>query len=605
MIRLKSLFLVFIHDSIMIPIAWLLAYWACYSINGFSVVDFIPVIKLLPLLIIVQAFFYWYFDLYRCIWRFASLPDLIHIVKAVTASCLVIAGLLFWLNLLPTISPSILPIYGILLVVLLSGSRILYRYLKDRYHFNNHDKRVLIIGAGSAGEVLTRDLLRSSKHTYRPIAFIDDAKIKQGKEIHGLRVIGTCGDIQKIIDKENIDCVVIAIPSATAAEMRRIVEICRLAKVSFQTLPNLEEIASGEVTINTLREVAVDDLLGREQVTINWQEVSETIQDKVVLVSGGGGSIGSEICQQIAKLKPSALVVIENCEFNLYILQQKISANFPELSFFGYLGSIADPVLVQKILANTKPNIIFHAAAYKHVPLLEDQIYSAVTNNVSGTKILVNAAIDAQVEKFVFISTDKAVNPTNVMGATKRLAEMICQQCNKQGATQFIVVRFGNVLGSSGSVLKLFKQQLENGGPITVTHPEISRFFMTITEAVMLILQACVLGKGGEIFVLDMGKPIKISYLAEQMIRLSKKEAYIEIIYSGLRPGEKLHEELFYPHEETILTKHKKIFQATSVFNNDNIYSKISNLEKSLHLDSKQEVYKLLHEIIPEFSNVN
>jgi len=605
MIRYKSLAIAFFHDMFMIPIAWIGAYWLRYSADAFSLTINASALEVLLVITGIQIISYWYFGVQRSIWRFTSLTDLISIVKAVIAASIASVAVLFWLDALQDIPRSIFPIYAVLLVGLLSAARIFCRYLKERYRAMHACKRVLIVGAGSAGELLVRDLLRAQNHTYRPIAFVDDARSKLGKEIHGLRVLGKTEEVADIVLREKIDCIVIAIPSAKSGDMRRIVELCRLTKIPFQTLPSIREIASGDVTINALREVSVEDLLGREQVDINWEELRNSIQNKVVLVSGGGGSIGSEICRQVATLCPKTLIVIERCEFNLYKLQREISAKFPNLGFVVYLGSIADEALVKMILANNKPNMIFHAAAYKHVPLLESQPYSAYMNNVLGTKVLASEAVAASVEKFVFISTDKAVKPANIMGATKRIAELICQEFNAKGLTKFIIVRFGNVLGSSGSVLELFKQQLAHGGPLTVTHPEMTRFFMTIPEAVLLILQACTLGKGGEFFVLDMGEPIKISYLAEQMIRLSKKEigTDIDIVYSGLRPGEKLYEELFYPHEKITSTVHSKIMQATESLEErlENLDEKIEKLGETIYIDCKEEFHQALHVLVPEF----
>ncbi|MFA6409677.1 MAG: nucleoside-diphosphate sugar epimerase/dehydratase [Gammaproteobacteria bacterium] len=604
MIRYKSLAIAFFHDMLMIPLAWVLAYWLRYSLDGLNLAVNFSVLEVLFVIIGMQVIFYWYFGVQRSIWRFTSLSDLVSIVKSVIASSLASVAMLFWLDALQDIPRSIFPIYAVLLIALLSGSRLFCRYLKERYRSNLQCKRVLIIGAGNAGEILVRDLLRSKNHSYRPVAFVDDSRSKQGKEIHGLRVLGKIDDIPKIVMLKKIDCIVIAIPSAKAAEMRRIVELCRITKIPFQTLPSLREIAAGEVTMNALREVSVEDLLGRDEVRINWQELKAGIQDEIVLVSGGGGSIGSEICRQVAKLHPKALVVIENCEFNLYKLQQEIYSDFPNLSCALYLGSIADEALVRSILRENKPNIIFHAAAYKHVPLLESQPYSAYINNVLGTKVFASEAVAAEVDKFVLISTDKAVRPANIMGATKRIAEMICQRLNGKGITKFITVRFGNVLGSSGSVIGLFKEQLAHGGPLTVTHPDMTRFFMTIPEAVLLILQACFLGKGGESFVLDMGEPIKISYLAEQMIRLSGKEVGtdVDIVYSGLRPGEKLYEELFYKHENIAPTLHEKILQATESLEErlENLEEKIEKLGETIYSDCKEEFHQALHVLVPE-----
>lgn len=555
----------FVYDMLLIVVSWFISNLLIFGNEFFSYEHFFAVLGFLPLLVISQATFFWLFGLYRGMWRFASTPDLIRIVKAVAAGCILSLAIMFFLDHLSRVPRSFFFLYFMILVFLLGGSRLFYRYLKDHASFSSKGKRILIVGAGGAGEVLVRDLMRSVNHDYYPIGFVDDANDKQGKEIHGVRVLGVSNDIPKIVGEYGVELIVIAIPSARGLEMQRVVQLCVAARVPFQTLPSLSELASGKVTVNILREVAIEDLLGRAPVELDLQEIRSNIKGKVILVSGGGGSIGSELCRQIANLNPKTLVVIENSEFNLYQLEQEINATFPGLNLVLYLGSVVDKFLVAKIFRDNEPQIVFHAAAYKHVPILEDQAYTAIRNNVLGTKIMAETAMEYKADKFVLISTDKAVRPANIMGASKRLAEIVCQWCNKQNsATKFIAVRFGNVLGSSGSVIPLFRKQLAQGGPITVTHSEITRFFMTIPEAVQLILQAYALGQGGEVFVLDMGEPIKIKYLAEQMIRLSGREpgVDIDIVYTGLRPGEKMHEELFYKDEEMLGTKNHKIFQA-------------------------------------------
>jgi len=405
--------------------------------------------------------------------------------------------------------------------------------------------------------------LRNRKHYY-PVAFVDDAPYRLRKKIHGIAVVGKCEDIGNVVKKYSIDMIVIAIPSAKAEDMRRIVQYCQDSDVPFQTLPGLADLTDGRVTVQSLREVALEDLLGREQVQLDWKGIKEDIVNKSILVTGGGGSIGSELCRQIANLDPLKLVIIDNSEFNLYSVELELRESFPDLKLEVYLVDVTDKRMVARVFDSCKPEIVFHAAAYKHVPLLEKQVDVAVKNNVLGTNIMAQTAIKNGTEKFILISSDKAVNPTNVMGATKRAAEIVCQNLSNQAQTKFITVRFGNVLGSVGSVVPLFKKQLEKGGPITVTHPNITRYFMTIPEAVSLILQAHSLGEGGELFVLDMGKQIKVQELAEQMIRLAGKEPGVDINieHVGLRPGEKLYEELFYEHEKQQATAHKKIFRA-------------------------------------------
>ncbi|MCL5260429.1 MAG: polysaccharide biosynthesis protein [Gammaproteobacteria bacterium] len=603
--QFRRLSIVVAHDVFMVSIAWVIANWLLFSFNLFAQDQIISILRFLPVIVVIQAFFYWYFGLYRGIWRFASLPDLVRIIEAVALSSVVSLGTMFFIDRLSEIPRALFPLYTLILIFLLGGSRLLYRYFKDRGQLSFKGKRALIIGAGKAGEMLVRDLLRSTNHNYKPIAFVDDDPTKIGKEIHGVRIIGASCDIKRIVNKKSIDAAIIALPSAKSSEMQRIVNLCREVKLPFQTVPSLSELTSGKVPINSLREVAVEDLLGREQVEIDWDGVRGAIENNVVLISGGGGSIGSEICRQVAKLNPKSLIIIENSEYNLYQLEGELKNNFPQLNFIKILGSVVDSLLVEKVFGQYQPKIVFHAAAYKHVPILEDQIYAAVRNNILGTITLAENSIAVGVKKFVLISTDKAVRPTNVMGATKRFAEMICQHYGQNNLTKFITVRFGNVLGSSGSVVPLFRKQLAAGGPITVTHPEITRFFMTISEAVCLILQACAFGRGSEIFVLDMGEPVKISYLAEQIIKLSGKEpgVDVEIVYSGLRPGEKLYEELFYSSEESMPTLHEKIRQAKyQNWNWGMLAEVISDLKSSgCFEDHENNLKKILLELVPEY----
>lgn len=591
--------IIFLHDALVVLAAWILAYLLRF---GFVVSQtiLIQALRDLYILLPIQLFFNYYFGLYRGVWRFASIPDLVRILKAVAVGSIATLVALFLLTRLTSIPRTIFPIYVIVLTGLLIAPRLYYRCFKDRKSMRNKSKRVLVLGAGDAGGIWVRNLLYSGDHDYKVIAFIDDAKSKQGKEIHGIRVIGTCADISNIVKHKQIELVIIAIPSATAEQMRNIVNICSAAKVQYKTLPSLNELITGNANINTLRDVALEDLLGRDEVNIDSDDVKKTIANKVVLVSGGGGSIGSAICLKVATLKPKVLAIIDNSEVNVFHITRELTAKFPKLKFMPFLGSITDQILVKRILDDIKPEIVFHAAAYKHVPILESQVYSAVHNNVIGTKILADLASVAKVKKFILISTDKAVNPANIMGTTKRIAELICHNKNHiddPKSTKFTIVRFGNVLGSSGSVVPIFKQQVAAGGPVTVTHPDITRYFMTIPEAAHLILQACALGTGGETFVLDMGKPMSIRYLAEQVIRLLGKEpeTEIQIHYSGLRPGEKLHEELFYQHEKVINTKHHKIFQAKIDEISHNIEEKIEHIITALlYQGTEQELVELL-----------
>jgi len=424
--------------------------------------------------------------------------------------------------------------------------------------------RVLILGAGSAGEALAREMIREG--TYVPIGYLDDEEKVKGAKLYGIPVLGTTEMMAKIVEAKDVDVVVIAIPSATSVQMQNMVLKCEQARVPFRTLPRFQDLVSGKVSLDELREVAIEDLLGREPVSLDWQKINKGLTGKTVLISGGGGSIGSELCRQIVRLGPNALIILERSEYNLYRIEMELKRQNPDIVLHAYLGDVGDEATVEHILSTHKPDTIFHAAAYKHVPLLEHQARQAVKNNVLGTRTLALAADRHNCSTFILISTDKAVNPANVMGSTKRIAEIFCQKFNQHSRTNFMAVRFGNVLDSAGSVVPLFRKQISEGGPVTVTHPEIVRYFMTIPEACQLIMQAAVMGKGGEIFVLDMGEPIRIAFLAEQMIKLSGKTAGedIEIVFTGLRPGEKLYEELFYQDEDLSSTGHKKIMLTTS-----------------------------------------
>ncbi len=449
-------------------------------------------------------------------------------------------------------------------VACLAASRLIVRYSKDRTIYDGAESRVLIVGAGKAGEMLVRDLLRSRDGSYKIVGFVDDKIKNQGREIHGVRVLGSCNEMIDFVERLGVDLIVLAVPSASTQKMRRLVELCEKTGIPFRTLPPLNRLMSGQVTLNQLREVSIDDLLGREPVSLDWKAIDQELRGKTVLVTGAGGSIGSELCRQIARLAPAHLILLDSSEFNLYSIEKELSDSYSELTVSRHLCSVVDKIGVERIFSEMHPEIVFHAAAYKHVPMLEDQIREAVTNNIQGTRTVAQLADRFGSEAFVMISTDKAVNPANVMGASKRAAEIFCQNLNQRSNTRFVTVRFGNVLGSAGSVVPLFSEQIKNGGPITVTHREITRYFMTIPEASQLILQASVMGDGGEIFVLDMGEPIKISYLAEQMIRLSGKVPGedIDIVYTGLRPGEKLYEELFHEKEALQSTPHRKILLA-------------------------------------------
>lgn len=596
--RMGSIFCI---DMLMIVIAWYTGFLCGNNLEAPP-----PSLhQILPYVVILQSTLFYLCGFYRGIWRFASIPDLIRIIKAVVYGIVIVSVLLPFLDTSEGLPKTTVILYGFFLILCLSAPRILYRWLKDYRSVFLTGERVLIVGAGNAGESLARDLKRVSRNKYLPAGFVDDQRHLKGKEIHGVRVFGTSASIPKLVKKLNIQLVFIATPSATSRQMRHIVQFCEQAQVPFRTLPGIKELAEGRVSINELREVSLDDLLGREQVDLTWDKVRNSIHEKVILVTGGGGSIGAELCHQIAAQQPAELIVIDNSEFNLYQVQMKLSKRYPHLKLSPYLNSVTDKEAIHLIIHKHRPFIVFHVAAYKHVPLLENHVRVAIYNNIIGTRIVADSSAENDVNTFVLISTDKAVNPTNIMGATKRGAEMICQSYNKHSKTNFVTVRFGNVLDSAGSVIPLFRQQLKHGGPLTVTHPEMTRFFMTIPEACQLILQAASIGENGEILVLDMGDPVKIDYLAEQLIKLSGKIPNEDILikYIGLRPGEKLYEELFYREEELSDTIHPKIRKGQAkAFSWILLIDILEQMENAYHDYNEPRLIELLCRLVPEYS---
>lgn len=601
--QIRSRQTAFIHDLIMIPLAWFGAFWLRFNLEAIPQVHLDQALKVFPILVFIQAVAFWYFGLYRGVWRFASMADAVRITKAVAVGMALSGLAIFLATRLVHIPRSVFPLYGLLLLVFLSGPRFVYRWLKDHKFITHAGQRVLIVGAGQAGEMLVRDLFRDPDNNYHPVGFVDDDPRKQGRDIHGVRVLGACGKIPEIAAGANVDRIMIALPSANAKQMRRIVQYCEESAVPFRTLPGLQDLITGRVSVRELREVSIEDILGREPVSLDWDAINDSLTGKTVMVTGGGGSIGSELCRQIARLGPRRLVILEQSEYNLYSIELELRRIFPNFQVEAVLGDVADGVLVGKTLEAYRPEVIFHAAAYKHVPLLEHQVRTAVRNNIIGTKTVASLAAEHGCNTFVMISTDKAVNPGNIMGTTKRVAEIYCQALNGRNGTKYLTVRFGNVLGSAGSVIPLFREQISRGGPVTVTHPDISRFFMTIPEATQLILQATTMGDGGEIFVLDMGEPIKIAYLAKQMIILSGKQPGedIEIVYTGLRPGEKLYEELFHSEEKRRKTAHRKIFKAESrMYDYADIEQCIGRLKQACERNLDGEIKRLLGELVPE-----
>ena len=547
---------------------------------------------------------------YQKFWRFFSGKDTIALLVALSVS-----GALFIVfpnifNETP-IPRSVIVIYNILGFLLLIGVRSLYRYMIASFNWRSlvhkgERKNLLIIGAGTAGELLARQIHNKKIPNYRPIGFIDDSSAKQHIKIHGVQVLGKIKDISTIADKYNIEEIIICIPSASPQLMRDIVSACQDTKIIYKTLPGLKDLEEKAPLAPQIRDVRIEDLLDRDPVETDMEELSLILDDRVILITGAAGSIGSEICRQILQFKPRRLICFDRWENGLFLLQNELSndCNFSMCEIV--IGDIKDKNKLERVFSTYKPNLVFHAAAYKHVPLMEMHPEEAILNNVIGTHNVVEVSDNHEVDKFILISTDKAVNPTSLMGASKRLAEILLLSFAKQAKkTKYISVRFGNVLGSYGSVLPLFQKQIEDGGPITITDPNMKRFFMTIPEAVRLILEAAKMGQCGETFILNMGEPVKIVDFARQLIRLSgfEPERDIEITYTGIRPGEKLYEELWNKYEQPIKTKHSKINMTKS--NGEvpweQMEAYITALNKYSINDEVEEIYLKLKEIIPEY----
>lgn len=556
----------FLHDFAVACIAWILGYLLRFNFN-------IPPEFMLSLANVMlwavplQVLCFVRFGLYKGVWRFASLPDLQRVLKAVFVASLLVASILFMFMPQHVVPRSVLILNPILLVLMVGGSRLLYRAWKDHALYGRTYKSgqpVLLLGAGEAAIALVKDLARSTE--WRVVGMLDDNKSMNGRQLHGVKVLGSLSQLEYYSSQLMVKHAIVAMPSASHQIRKRAVELANEAGLAVLTVPAFDDLISGKVNISQIRKVDVEDLLGRDAVKLDSTGLQQLIEQNPVLVSGAGGSIGSELCRQILKYKPSTLVCLDISEYALYNLEQEFSRQKTTIKLIYVTGDVKNSQRVKDLLKQHQPSVVFHAAAYKHVPLMENgNVCEALSNNVLGTHTLAQACKDANVEKFVLISTDKAVNPTNVMGASKRLAEMVCQGLQendsaKEGGTRFVIVRFGNVLGSSGSVIPKFREQIAKGGPITITHPEITRYFMSIPEAAQLVMQAGLMGNGGEIFVLDMGEPVKIANLAADMIRLSGLQLEdVKIEYVGLRPGEKLYEELLADDEQTIATRHEKL----------------------------------------------
>jgi FlaA1/EpsC-like NDP-sugar epimerase len=510
----------------------------------------------------LQSVIFWRMGLYRGIWRFASMADMRRILMAVLLAATSLPLVLWMFRVNAVVPRSVLMLDPILLLLVMGGGRLLYRLWKEQVLFGDiklQGEPVLVLGAGEAGIGLSKELARS--RDWHQVGFLDDDADKQERVLNGIKVLGGLDSLPHWAQRLGVTQVIIAMPSAHHQARKHVIELANRNGIKALTVPSFDDLLSGKVSVSQLRAVELDDLLGRDPVLLDNAGLHEQLTGKVVLVTGGGGSIGSELCRQIALFAPKKLVLYEIGELALYNIEQEMNIKFPQLDIVYLTGDVRDDVRLEQVFAEYKPSSVFHAAAYKHVPLMErNNTWQAVRNNVFGTWCVASCAQRHNVEKFVLISTDKAVNPTNVMGATKRMAEIVCQGLQQEEGTRFVIVRFGNVLGSSGSVIPKFREQIARGGPITVTHPEITRYFMSIPEAAQLVMQAGCMGRGGEIFVLDMGEPVKIIDLARDLIRLSGlSEDDIKIEFSGLRPGEKLYEELLADSENTLPTPHPKL----------------------------------------------
>ena len=524
--------------------------------------------SLLPVLLIKVTVFYG-FGLFTGWWRYVSMSDLIGIFKANALATLVITAVFVFYNRFEGIPRSVIALDGIICFLLIGGVRFATRAWRENYlpltaRPAADAKRLLVIGAGNAGQAIVRELRLNRKLALEPVGYVDDDPQKIGNTFHGLKVLGATSDIPRICAGQRIDEAVIAIPSAPGRKIREIVEACTAAGVHYKTLPGYGGLINGQVSYNLIREVDLEDLLGRNPVTLDVDGIRQYLTDRTVLVTGAAGSIGSELCRQIARFSPQRIVLLDMAETPLFFIERELVASFPQIPVAAVIGDVRDSAQLTAVFAEFAPQTVFHAAAYKHVPLMEYNPCSAVLNNIKGTLNVAETADRCGVDTFVMISTDKAVNPANIMGASKRIAEMTVQSLAQSSRTHFVTVRFGNVLGSNGSVVPIFKEQIRRGGPVTVTHPEVTRFFMTIHEAAQLVLQAGSMGKGGEIFLLDMGEPVRIVHMAEELIRLSGLRPYedIDITFTGLRPGEKLYEELLLASEGTQATRHEKIWIA-------------------------------------------
>jgi FlaA1/EpsC-like NDP-sugar epimerase len=604
----------FVADIVILCAAFLVAYLPSLNIQ-LGEFYFQTAIAQLPFVVFIQFSSLFLVGAYSIIWRYVSLEDIKAFLKAAAISGVILVGVRFLLSLtnfnLWQVPISVILIDTALAFGGLLGLRVLRRFvyeLSEKRQFTGIKRRfkrkaTLFVGAGRIGAIAVRDVLGRADAEFEVRGFVDDDRHKKGGSLNGVKVLGTTDDLARLVDELNIEQVVIAIDQAQGKEIRRILDICREIPVKARIVPSLHEIVHGRVQISRIRDVEIEDLLGREPIQLDDQNLSEFLKDKVVMVTGAGGSIGSELVRQVSEFEPKLIVLVERAEYMLFQIERELTKNFAETRFVPLLADVGDAPRMREIFTEYAPQVVFHAAAHKHVPLMEINPTEAIKNNVFATKLVGELAGEFGVRDFVLISTDKAVNPTSVMGASKRIAEIVLQSLNQKYKTRFMAVRFGNVLGSAGSVVPIFREQIRKGEAITVTHKDMTRYFMTIPEASQLVLQAGALGKGSEIFILDMGEPVKILDLAEDMIRLSGLQPHedIDIVFTGIRDGEKLFEELEITGENLLKTEHPKIFIGQiATYSIEEVGNIVSNFEQAVKTADEAKIRALFNYFLPE-----
>ena len=595
---------VVLHDLVMVWVCWQGLHYVRYALQP-TPLDLAPLSGTVLVVMAAQGLVFWRVGLYRGLWRFASVPDLLNIFKASLLGLLAAVVGLFFYSRLDLVSRSALVLYPFLLTILLGAPRLIFRAWKDHrlQQAAEGAERVLVLGAGQAGEALVRDLRRLGR--YDPIGFLDDAAGLRGTRLQGLPVLGRTPDVARIARETGAQLLVIAMPSVDAVAMRRVIGLCEESGLPFRTVPRLADVLDGRSLPGQLKEVAIEDLLGRKPVTPDWKAIRGWLGGRSVLVTGAGGSIGAELCRQCARHGAKKIALVEIDELALLTVEAELRRDFPGIDCVPVLGDCGDPAVIAHALRIAAPDTVFHAAAYKQVPLLQGQLREAVRNNVLATDVVARACRDAGVSSFVLISTDKAVDPVNVLGATKRLAEMVCQSLVDPRSTRMVTVRFGNVLDSAGSVVPLFREQIKRGGPVTVTDPEVTRYFMTIPEACQLILQAASIGAPQAVYTLDMGEPVSIRMLAEQMITLAGKQPGrdVAIVYTGLRAGERLHEVLFHADECYAATVYPSILQAPPRnVEREGVEESLRRLRDGVQAYDLAALEQVLRQAVPEFS---